>query len=95
MANFENHYNAKVNKCFVQVSNMGSTRKPYVPTVNRIVFDAFEGKGYASYMWMNNQGKKYWEVPPYECTVTSLTGEEKHCASVEEFDELIKQFMEQ
>ena len=95
MADFTNHYNAKVNKCFVEITNMGRNQKPYVPAVNRIVSDAFEGKVYGEYMWMNNKGKKYWEVEPYWCKVRSLSGEETVCKSSEEFDSLIKQFMEQ
>jgi hypothetical protein len=94
-ANFTNHYNVKVNKCFVEITNMGSDRKPHVPTVNRIVSDAFEGKVYGEYMWMNLKGKKYWEVEPFLCRVTSLSGEETVCTSSEQFDSLIKQFMEQ
>jgi len=95
MTNFDNHYSAKVNKCFVRLTSMASQVKPRVPTINRLVFDAFEGKVYASYMWMNDGGKKFWEVPPFDCTVTSLSGEKRLCKSAEEFDELIKQFMEQ
>src|SRR5450759_845176 len=91
MAGFTNHYNVKVNKCFVEITNSGSSRQPYVPTINRILFDAFEGKVYGEYMWVNSKGKKYWEVAPFICKVTSLSGEEIICNSTEQFDSLIKQ----
>lgn len=32
---------------------------------------------------------KYWEVEPYICKVTSLSGEETICKSSEQFDSLI------
>ena len=96
MTSYTNHYNSKVDKCFMEVTNSSGsgTGKSYVPTVYRILSDAFEGKVYGEYFWQNGTGKKYWEVPPLMCKVTSLKGEETFCKSTEEFDELIKQFME-
>jgi hypothetical protein len=93
-ANFTNHYNAKLNKCFVEMFSMKSHRTPYVPTVYRSVSDAFEGKTYGEYMWINDLGKKYWEVKPFVCKVTLLSGEDKYCESDREFEELIKVYME-
>jgi hypothetical protein len=58
------------------------------------VFDAFEGKEYATYIWHIEKNKKYWEVPPFECKVTSISGGETECHSQAEFDELVKQYME-
>jgi len=69
--------------------------KSYVPTVFRTVSDAFEGKVYAEYFWCNDKGKKYWEVAPFMCKVTLLNGEEKFCNTTDEYEELIKQFMQQ
>lgn len=58
------------------------------------VMDAFESKVYANYVWSTRPGKKFWEVPPLECTVTLLSGEESTCHSSAEFDSLVKQYME-
>jgi hypothetical protein len=93
-ANFTNHYNPKLNKCFVDIFSAKSHLTPYVPTAFRSVSDAFEGKGFGEYMWINNSGKKYWEVKPFVCKVTLLSGEEKYCESDKEFDELVKIYME-
>src|SRR6266851_3062813 len=56
--------------------------------------DGFEGKVYGSYMWRADKVKKYWEVPPIQCTVTLPSGEEKTCHSSDEFDSLVKEYME-
>lgn len=92
LTSYTNHYNAKVNKCFIEEY---STQPLPFPTVTRVVSDAFEGKEYGQYFWNNPKGKKYGEVPPTLCKVRSLSGEETLCNSSEEFDGLLKQFMEQ
>jgi hypothetical protein len=95
-ANFSNHYNPKLGKCFVEVEYT-DFKTPGGIFVSRTVVDAFEGKVYASYMWNNNTKKKYWEVPPLKCSVTLLSGEEKLCNSEdgpEGFNAQVKQYME-
>jgi hypothetical protein len=95
MASFVNHYNSKLNKCFIEIVSMRSYRQPPIPTISKTVADAFEGKVYGEYMWINPKGDKYWEVKPFACKVTSMSGEELFCDSPEQFDSLVKQFMEQ
>ena len=91
ITSYTNHYNATVNKCFIEEYS----NEPHIFSVSRTVSDAFEGKEYGQYFWSNPERKKYWEVPPTLCKVTPLSGEETFCNSSEEFDGLIKQFMEQ
>ena len=92
MAYVLNHYNSKLNKCFMQIED--TEFKQGTGTTNKIVSDAFEGKTYASYTWISQNDKQYWEVPPRDCKVTLPSGEEKICHSSEEFDALVKQYME-
>jgi hypothetical protein len=92
MASFINHYNVKLNRCFIQTEQ-------YVPQQNgamiyKAVTDAYEGKDFASYIWRSDKEKKYWEVAPIECKVTLPSGDEKICASSDEFDELVKTYMQ-
>jgi hypothetical protein len=56
--------------------------------------DAFEGKVYGSYVWVNTQHKKFWEVDPMECYVVSPTGERKECKSSDEYDSLSSAYLE-
>jgi hypothetical protein len=92
-ADYTNHYNPKLNRCFITVSITATVGS--MPTVNMWVQDAYEGKGYAEYVWINRHGQQYWEVKPDTCKVTLLSGEEKTCESQEEFEQLIKVYMDQ
>jgi len=88
LTTFSNHYNERLNKCFIEIEDDG------VNGTSRVVSDAFEGKVYGNYMWFSKKGKKYWEVPPIMCKVTMPAGEEKLCNSSDEFDALLKPYME-
>ena len=97
MASFTNHYNSKMNKCFVEVQNTdakGATKDGAGILVSREVFDAFEGKEFGNYAWSSRAGKKYWEVAPFMCYVLSSSGEKVTCHSSDEFDALVKIYME-
>src|SRR5579859_3222535 len=84
MAYVLNHYDAKLNKCFMQVRDTDTRSVPGTIVTSDTVLDAFEGKEYASYIWSTQKNKKYWQVPPLECKVTSLSGQETVCHSSEE-----------
>lgn len=95
MADFQNHYNSKLGKCFVEVAYTEAKAGDFF--TSKTLVDAFEGKVYGTYMWSNPTKKKYWEVPPMKCTVTMLSGEEKDCHAEDGpngFDALVKQYME-
>ena len=94
MAGFTNHYNEKMNKCFVLIENTDAKSSPGTIWTNVVLMDAFEGKELGLYSWHTEKDKKYWEVPPFQCEVTLPSGEKKICNSREEFDELIKVYME-
>jgi hypothetical protein len=93
LTGYTNHYSGKLNKCFVQLSSLHSDSLK--PTIYITVMDAYEGKVFADYYWINTQGKKYWEVKPFTCKVTMLNGEDRVCDSQDEFDSLVKQYMEE
>ena len=78
----------------MEVTNTKVDPKDQVPIESRTVSDAFEGKVYAHYFWINNERKKYWEVPPRQCDVTTLTGERVVCKSGEEYEHLIQELMD-
>ena len=94
MAGVSNHYNPKLGKCLMLIEDMDAKTVRGQVTTSKTLSDAFEGKVYASYIWSTQKDKKYWEVPPLECKVTPLSGEEQTCHSDAEFDALIKQYME-
>jgi len=94
MAGFTNHYNEKLNKCFVLIENTDAKSSPGTIWTNVVLMDAFEGRELGLYSWHTEKDKKYWEVPPFQCEVNLPSGEKKICNSREEFDELIKIYME-
>jgi len=95
IAEFSNHYNSKLNRCFMRVEKTDPTIVTKTIFTTKFVFDAFERKSYAEYTWKTEPGKKYWEVAPTECAVTLADGTRKMCRSSDEFDELVKPYMDQ
>ncbi len=92
MAGYENHYNARLDKCFLLIR---STDTSYTPTIWTHVqlMDAFEGKSFGEYDWHTMKDKKFWEVPPAQCRVVIESGEETFCKSEDEFKNLISDYM--
>ena len=87
MAGYVNHYNPKLNICFVVFSSTETAGKDL--TTYRVLYDAFEGKQYAEYF-----GGITRDAKPNVCTVKLQSGEDKDCESSKEFDELLKRYME-
>jgi hypothetical protein len=88
-ADFVSHYNAALDRCFVRFQNTSGGGE----FTFRSLFDAFGGEQYADYAWQAKQGKKYWEVPPFVCKVTTPAGEEQDCHSDEEFKDMVRIYM--
>ena len=94
-AAFESHYTAKLDKCAMRVlhTDAQTTRGNVIWTyVN--VRDAFEDKPYGTYAWHTETSRKFMIVPPVICEVTLPNREQKTCYSIEEFEELVKIYME-
>jgi hypothetical protein len=85
---FTSHYNDKLNKCFmeVRVDNNLSSKGRYA---NMFVSDVLEDKDYADYA-----GPGPGSVEPAACNVTSHSGDVKKCHSEEEFENLVRYYME-
>jgi hypothetical protein len=58
-------------------------------STTRVVYDAFEGRVYADYLWISDKVKKFWEVPPMSCSVKPRGQDEITCKSSAEFDRLV------
>jgi hypothetical protein len=87
-----NHYNIGLNRCFVETRTVKFEFGNHTET--RVLNDAFEGKEYGLYMFVGRPKKPDYSVEPADCKVTSISGEEVLCHSSDEFDTLVKQFME-
>lgn len=87
-----NHYNVGLNKCFVETRTASSQFGNL--TTSKILNDAFEGKEYGNFILVVPLNKAEWQVAPAECRVTLPSGEQTICHSSDEFDALVKQYME-
>lgn len=94
LAFFTNHYNEKLNKCFIWVTATTFDKSTGRTGNSQYLEDAFEGKVFGNYIWIEDKVKKYWEVPPIECDMILQTGEKKICASSDEFEELANNYMQ-
>lgn len=94
MALNTNHYNPKMNQCFVEIDSTDAASIKGKVSNSKVLSDAFENKVYGSYVWISQEGKKYWEVKPMECWVLSKSGEKQRCESDDEFNELAKQYLQ-
>jgi len=90
MNGYTSHFDPATNICYVWVrwAKIDKQGGSFADTIE----DAFEGRVYASYMWMNLEGKKFWEVTPTACSVKPRKQEEITCKTEEEFDRLVDKY---
>lgn len=91
-SHFNSHFDAKANVCYVGVYTATTLDGGKTMFDNVVVFDAFEGRTYASYSWHSDAVKKFWEVKPLECSVKPRGMNEISCASSDEFNSLIDKY---
>ena len=86
--NFESHYNKKLDKCFIRIENVYSSKKDDDPIYYSIeLFDVFEGKQYGCF-WREQYRNFNWPVT--RCEVGT-----KQCTNEQEFKNLIRLYMEE
>jgi hypothetical protein len=87
---YASHYDARANVCYMMIHTVSATKASAsdIETVS----DAFEGRDYGTYAWVNAQNKKYWEVAPWACAVYPRGQPEIRCKSSDEFDALVDKY---
>jgi hypothetical protein len=88
-SSYTSHYDPAVNVCYIRVN---STSAEKFPTIIDVVYDAFGGRIYANYMWINSQNKKFWEVSPSKCEIYIPGRPTETCHSDSEFDGLTEKY---
>lgn len=90
---YTNHFNTKLHKCFIRTEqdflNLEERKDRKVISL----YDAFEQRTYAVWIWSSQKDKKYWEVHPLSCSIAPTLLEEKYCKTKEEFDEFVASYM--
>ena len=86
---FTSHYDAGAKVCYVRIDYNAFDGKTKTVSNSSYVFDAFEGRTLAEYMWFSDPVKKYWEVKPFICNVKPINGSKALCTTTEEFENLV------
>lgn len=94
MAGYTNHYNDKLNKCFIWITATTVDKNTGLISSSQILEDAFEGKVFGTYTWFADKVKKYGEVQPFECDMIVMNGEKVTCSSADQFEKLASVYME-
>jgi hypothetical protein len=85
LTHYSNHYNKKLNKCFILIiSTTLRKSKQERPSLSKLLYDVNEQKEYASFFMLTDP------MEIVDCTVLG-----KLCYSQNEWDTLIKPFMEE
>jgi hypothetical protein len=94
-AAYTSRYNPELDKCVVRVLHTDSrSAQERMIWAYVTVLDASDNKPYGTYAWHTVTSKKFLIVPPATCEVTLPTGEQRTCRSINEFEELVKVYME-
>lgn len=73
----------------MECAGISKTGPRNAPQESATVADAFEGREYAEYFWINTKGQKYWEGKPFVRKLRPPNADEILCKSQNEFDYLI------
>jgi hypothetical protein len=92
-SDYQSHYNTKLKKCLVLIEAVEDVNGQIAHSAN--LFDAFERRQYASFLWMTRENRKYWEVPPIVCALLASFRQQKNCTTREEFDSFVAEYMEE
>ena len=90
MNGYTSHFDPATNICYVWVrwAKIDKESITFADTIE----DAFEGRVYASYMWMNFGEKKAGEVKPIECWAKPRKQDKLMCESEDDFDKLVDKY---
>jgi hypothetical protein len=90
---YQSHYNTKIKKCLILTGQTFTAGKQ--PTTSIHLWDAFERREYATWLWTAHETKKYWEQPPISCELIANYQSKRYCKTKEEFDAFVAEFMEE
>ncbi|MDD4182213.1 MAG: hypothetical protein PHT53_00105 [Candidatus Omnitrophica bacterium] len=86
---FQNHYNNKLNKCFINIKSAKVGEDGRL-SFYKALYDVYNRKMYGENSWKPEEGKNYWEVKPTVCSIL-----DKPCQAIEDYENLVKIYMEE
>jgi hypothetical protein len=92
LSSYTSHYDPTENICYIRINTTSAAKNGKGSMVSEVVFDAFGGREYAEYTWINSENKKFYEVAPSVCEIEIPGKPQQLCKSDTEFDELTEQY---
>jgi hypothetical protein len=80
---YTSHYDASMNVCYI-MTHFAQVKDSTV-NVSYSVYDAFEGRGYASFIQINPKGRPF-------CEITPPSRDSLSCGSSDEFEVLVDKY---
>lgn len=91
MHSYENHFNVKLNKCFVIYKNT-NIQKGYI-SIDSDFFDLMDNKLLGSYHGLFKNENFNDEAELKQCSVTVISGDVQKCKNINEFRRLVSFYM--
>ncbi|MGJ7915452.1 hypothetical protein ACI48D_08245 [Massilia sp. LXY-6] len=92
LASYENHYNAKLNRCLIAVESKFFGNNLVIEFSS--IMNVLENKKVANYVRQVITRGESQDDRVTHCTLTNPTGEIRQCTSADEFNKLTKVYME-
>lgn len=90
---YNTHYDSNLDRCYVLVTSNSSSANGML--ISMTMLEAFAGDDFAYYAARTGRDKPNSMVAPIVCEVTSIkTGQTQYCGSSEEFQSLLKPYMQ-
>lgn len=92
---YTNHYNPVLKRCIMEVTvttimtGMGTATE----SIARNIFDADERTDFGTYVWISSPTKKYYEQPPFECSMSPPGKSTATCRSHDEWERYVHSLM--
>jgi hypothetical protein len=90
IAVYQNHYNAKLNKCFMVLT---ATAMKVTAYGEKHLFDAYEQREYGEYIWQSSKLTPYSDEV-LSCRLSDPSKAEANCKTKQEFDAFAARYME-
>lgn len=90
IAVYQNHYNAKLNKCFMVLT---ATAMKVTAYGEKYLFDAYEQREYGEYIWQSSKLTPHSDEV-LSCLLSDPSKPEANCKTKQEFDAFAARYME-
>jgi len=90
MLDYASHFDPQKGVCYLRINSITASKRGV--TNSAIVWDAFERRVFANFLWANYSGKRYWEIRPTQCELYPQQQPTVYCQSSDEFNDLVEKW---